>query len=313
MTAKPPSAAELAATLTDHSTALINSLRVNSTALAENSTALIKSLRVKVLDSAELVKSLRVKVQDTAALLKSLKKGERLALITVGSAAAATAVVLLWRRHRRLPPPPPPAVALEDIAKYPGRAAVGVIDAPKSLAFAPGDAAVTYLASPPGSTSQKLYSLDLASGTVSELLGADADESTYTAEEKLRRERLRMLHTGVTEYSWSNTGGVMLVPQGSRSLVAIRTSLGGAPVTLRRRREGQPAAGGRAVPRRAALQGRRVLRLRLRRRGVRLLDDGHVGARPGDARREGGGRDPRRGELRRTGRDGPDGRVVALA
>ena len=45
---------------------------------------------------------------------------------------------------------------------------VGVIDAPKSLAFAPGDAAVTYLASPPGSTSQKLYSLDLASGAVSE-------------------------------------------------------------------------------------------------------------------------------------------------
>ena len=233
MMAKPPSAAELATALTDHSTALIKTLRVNSTALAENSTALIKSLRVKVLDSAELVKSLRVKVQDTAALLKSLKKGERLALVAVGSAAAATAVALLWRRRRRLPPPPPPAVALEDIAKYPGRAAVGVIDAPKSLAFAPGDAAVTYLASPPGSTSQKLYSLDLASGTVSELLADDrTDESTYTAEEKLRRERLRMLHTGVTEYSWSTEGGVMLVPQGSRSLVAIRTSLGGAPVAL---------------------------------------------------------------------------------
>ena len=233
MNVKPPSAAELATALSDHSTALIKSLRVNSTALAENSTALIKSLRVKVLDSAELVKSLRMKVQDTAALLKSLKKGERLALVAVGSAAAATAVVLLWRRRRRLPPPPPPAVALEDIAKYPGRAAVGVIDAPKSLAFAPGDAAVTYLASPPGSTSQKLYSLDLASGTVSELLADDrTDESTYTAEEKLRRERLRMLHTGVTEYSWSTEGGVMLVPQGSRSLVAIRTSLGGAPVAL---------------------------------------------------------------------------------
>ena len=230
VTMKPPSAAELATALTDHSTALLKSLRVNSTALAENSTALIKSLRVKVLDSAELVKSLRVKVQDTAALLKSLKKGERLALVAVGSAAAATAVAFLWRR-RRLPPPPPPAVALEDIAKYPGRAAVGVIDAPKSLAFAPGDG-VTYLASPPGS-SQKLYSLDLASGTVSELLADDrTDESTYTAEEKLRRERLRILHSGVTEYSWSTEGGVMLVPQGSRSLVAIRTSLGGAPVAL---------------------------------------------------------------------------------
>ena len=171
MMAKPPSAAELATALSDHSTALIKSLRVNSTALAENSTALIKSLRVKVLDSAELAKSLRVKVQDTAALLKSLKKGERRALVAVGSAAAATAAVLLWRRRRRLPPPPPPAVALEDIAKYPGRAAVGVIDAPKSLAFAPGDAAVTYLASPPGSTSQKLYSLDLASGTDKSVAG----------------------------------------------------------------------------------------------------------------------------------------------
>ena len=60
-----------------------------------------------------------------------------------------------------------------------------------------------------------LYDFDLSTGASSEVRVStvEHDESTMSKEEKLRRERLRMLHTGVTSYQQS--GDVVLVPIGN--------------------------------------------------------------------------------------------------
>lgn len=122
-------------------------------------------------------------------------------------------------------------VSLEDIAKYPGGAGLGMADAPTKVEFAPSNDQITYLASAPGALAQTLFALDIKSGKVKELVASNADEASYSAEEKLRRERLRLLHTGVTDYSWAPTTSLMLIPQGGRSLAIIETP-GAAPQPL---------------------------------------------------------------------------------
>tara|TARA_B100000123_G_C25398458_1_gene283272 strand:- start:69 stop:506 length:438 start_codon:yes stop_codon:yes gene_type:complete len=60
-----------------------------------------------------------------------------------------------------------------------------------------------------------LYDFDLSTGKLSEVTvsAVEHDESTMSKEEKLRRERLRMLHTGVTSYQ--QRGDVVFVPIGN--------------------------------------------------------------------------------------------------
>ena len=38
------------------------------------------------------------------------------------------------------------------------------------------------------------------------------EEASFSLEEKLRRERQRQLHTGVTSYAWGSSGEVIFVP-----------------------------------------------------------------------------------------------------
>ena len=97
--------------------------------------------------------------------------------------------------------------------------------------FSPDGSMLTYLASPPGSLSRTLCTLDLASGAAANVLQDSADETSYSMEEKLRRERLRLLHTGVSHYEWASEGTNMLIPQGSRSLVVL-SKLGGEPLVI---------------------------------------------------------------------------------
>ena len=113
-------------------------------------------------------------------------------------AGGAVALAFLYRRRLSSPVVPDPGVSLEDIAKFPGGAGLGMADAPAKIEFAPSGDAITYLASPPGALSQKLFQMEVATGATTELIGSSAGEESYSAEEKMRRERLRLLHTGVT-------------------------------------------------------------------------------------------------------------------
>jgi len=144
--------------------------------------------------------------------------------VAVGVGAAAVAIALEMYRRRRPPyaaAAGAPGVSLEDIAKFPGGAGLGMADAPTKLDFSPDNESITFLASPPGALAQKLFKRSIATEVVTELIASDADEASYSAEEKLRRERLRLLHTGVTDYEWASAGEGMLIPQGSRSLAFI--------------------------------------------------------------------------------------------
>ena len=148
------------------------------------------------------------------------------------AAAALCSAYFLWRKLQKAPrKPPPPGITAEDIAKFPGRAGIGSVDAPGMLSVSPDGSALTYLASPPGSLSRTLCKLDLASGAVETVLHDAADESSYSMEEKLRRERMRLLHTGVSHYEWASKGTNMLIPQGSRALVCL-SRLGDEPLVI---------------------------------------------------------------------------------
>ena len=58
----------------------------------------------------------------------------------------------------------------------------------------------------------------MTSGNTVELMAPDkgkSEESTFSEAEKLRRERARMMHTGVTSFKWAGAGSnghTLLVP-----------------------------------------------------------------------------------------------------
>ncbi len=64
-----------------------------------------------------------------------------------------------------------------------------------------------YLASADGeSLFRQLYAMDIETGQVRELCTpptGTGEEENYSLEEKLRRERARQLHTGITSYAWA--------------------------------------------------------------------------------------------------------------
>jgi hypothetical protein len=73
--------------------------------------------------------------------------------------------------------------------------------APNKPGFSPDDSSVVFLQSGAGSLTQHLAAIDIASGAVSEMAQAPTgvgEEGSISAEEKLRRERARQLHTGTT-------------------------------------------------------------------------------------------------------------------
>jgi len=90
------------------------------------------------------------------------------------------------------------------------------VSAPAKISFAP-EGEVTYLFSGEGGLRQELYALNPETGAthaVCEPPSGGAEEKDFSLEEKLRRERARELFTGITTYSWSESGSMMLIPIG---------------------------------------------------------------------------------------------------
>ncbi|PSS04455.1 Dipeptidyl aminopeptidase [Actinidia chinensis var. chinensis] len=90
--------------------------------------------------------------------------------------------------------------------------------APSSVSFSPDDSLVSYLFSPDYSLNRKVFTFDLKTSK-QELFFSPPDggleESNISAEEKLRRERLRERGLGVTRYEWVKTSSekkTLMVP-----------------------------------------------------------------------------------------------------
>jgi dipeptidyl-peptidase-4 len=118
-------------------------------------------------------------------------------------------------------------ISFQDIGQFPGRACVGRMGAPTQPCFSPNtnsnkeSGSVIFLQSSAGTASltQKLWTMDLATGIKTELAKPPdgvGEEESMSAEEKLRRERTRQLHTGITSFAFaSGTTEVLLCPIGN--------------------------------------------------------------------------------------------------
>eukprot|EP00588_Corethron_pennatum_P005698 CAMPEP_0194296864 /NCGR_PEP_ID=MMETSP0169-20130528/57363_1 /TAXON_ID=218684 /ORGANISM="Corethron pennatum, Strain L29A3" /LENGTH=823 /DNA_ID=CAMNT_0039046483 /DNA_START=119 /DNA_END=2590 /DNA_ORIENTATION=+ len=103
------------------------------------------------------------------------------------------------------------AIKSEDVATLPRPGT----SAPSSIKFHGNS--VTYLApAAGGSLSRNLWATDLTTGETRALFqsGDLGREEDFSPEEKLRRERTRMMATGVTSYAWASKADRMLVPIG---------------------------------------------------------------------------------------------------
>lgn len=86
---------------------------------------------------------------------------------------------------------------------------------PGSLAFRPGGGLISYLFSPQGSLVRQLYQFDLQTGATRLLMHppeSTGNEEDFSNEERLRRERQRQYELGITQYQWSNSGDLLLLP-----------------------------------------------------------------------------------------------------
>lgn len=142
------------------------------------------------------------------------------------------------------------AIPVEDVARFP-RPGTAV---PGAIRFSPDDAHVTFLRSPDDSLRRELCALDVKTGEVSTVMGAEAggdSEENLTLEEKLRRERRRERATGVTRYAWAKDAPTLLVPM-QRDLFVLETTSGRprrvvdgeehAPLDARMSRDGKQIA-----------------------------------------------------------------------
>ena len=99
---------------------------------------------------------------------------------------------------------------------------------PKGITLTPDGSAVLFLRSGPRSFVQDLYEFDCATGkervllTAAQILGG-ADEH-LTAEERARRERLRLSTKGIAGYELSEDGSKLVVPLSGRLFVVDRRS-----------------------------------------------------------------------------------------
>jgi dipeptidyl-peptidase-4 len=99
----------------------------------------------------------------------------------------------------------------ELVARYP-RPGMAI---PGRLRYSPDAKFVTYLFSERGDLVRDLWRLDLSSGRTEHWLSAPGEavtEENISREEVLRRERLRLRETGITDYSWAEKASVMLLP-----------------------------------------------------------------------------------------------------
>ena len=99
----------------------------------------------------------------------------------------------------------------ELVARYP-RPGMAI---PGRLRYSPDAKFVTYLFSERGDLVRDLWRLDLSSGRTELWLSAPGEgvtEENISREEILRRERLRLRETGITEYFWAEKANVMLLP-----------------------------------------------------------------------------------------------------
>ena len=99
----------------------------------------------------------------------------------------------------------------ELVARYP-RPGMAI---PGRLHYSPDAKFVTYLFSERGDLVRDLWRLDLASGRTEHWLSAPGEavtEENISREEVLRRERLRLRETGITDYFWAEKANVMLLP-----------------------------------------------------------------------------------------------------
>jgi dipeptidyl-peptidase 4 len=86
---------------------------------------------------------------------------------------------------------------------------------PGRIKYSPDAKFVTYLFSERGDLTRELWSLELASGRKQRWLSAPGEtitEENLSKEEALRRERLRLRETGITDYFWAEKASVMLLP-----------------------------------------------------------------------------------------------------
>ena len=99
----------------------------------------------------------------------------------------------------------------ELVAKFP-RPGMAI---PGKIRFSPDAKFLSYLFSSRGDLARELWRLDLASGQKAHWLsppGEAVTEANISREEVLRRERLRLRETGITDYIWAEKANVMLVP-----------------------------------------------------------------------------------------------------
>jgi len=103
-------------------------------------------------------------------------------------------------------------IPIEEISKFP----LPGLDCPSSFSFSPDGKYLTYLKSVDSSGYKALYGLDLTDK--SEFLIADnlGDSSAKeTLEEQLRRQRLRQMSAGITQYFWTKDSKILIPHQGN--------------------------------------------------------------------------------------------------
>jgi dipeptidyl-peptidase 4 len=90
------------------------------------------------------------------------------------------------------------------------------MDAPSSITYAPDGSYVSYLYSGRGDLVNDLWRLDLKTGRRERWLTppGDGTEAAMSREEALRRERQRILTTGITHYAWAEDANVLVLPIG---------------------------------------------------------------------------------------------------
>ena len=99
----------------------------------------------------------------------------------------------------------------EQVAHYP-RPGMAI---PGKIRYSPDAKFVTYLFSERGDLARDLWGVELASGHKQRFLsppGEAVTEMNISREEALRRERLRLRETGITDYIWAEKANVMLLP-----------------------------------------------------------------------------------------------------
>ena len=99
----------------------------------------------------------------------------------------------------------------EQVARYP-RPGMAI---PGKIRYSPDGKFVTYLFSERGDLVRDLWGLDIAGGRKQRFLsppGETVSEENISLEETLRRERLRLRETGITDYIWAEKASVMLLP-----------------------------------------------------------------------------------------------------